>query len=57
MLMFMALQPGNDTFAVMSACVDDVARWFLENGTLLNPTKTDAMLCSMHAQRQKVDVS
>jgi len=24
---------------------------------LLNPTKTDIMLCGMHAQRQKVDVS
>jgi len=54
---FVALQPGSDTFAVMSACVDDVAQWFLENGMLLNPTKTDTMLCGTHAQRQKVNVS
>jgi len=56
---FMALQPGSDYFAVLSTCVDDVSRWLpvLENGMLLNPTKTDAMLCGTHAQRQKVDVS
>jgi len=29
----------------------------VENGMLLNRTKTDAMLCGTHAQQQKVDVS
>jgi len=27
-----------------SECVEDVARWFLENGLLLNPAKTGAVL-------------
>jgi len=41
----------------MSDCIDDVACWFLENAMLLNPTKTDAMLCGTQAQRRKVDTS
>jgi len=31
-------------FRELTACVNDVARWFLENNLLLNPTKTKAIL-------------
>ena len=31
-------------FQELTACVSDVARWFLENNLLLNPTKTEAVL-------------
>ena len=41
----------------MSDCIDDVTRWLLENDMLLNPTKTDAMLCGTQAQRRRVDTS
>jgi len=35
-------------------CVEDVARWFLENGLLLNPTKTEAVLFGTRFQRNKI---
>jgi len=35
-------------------CVQDVARWFLENGLLLNPAKTEAVLFGTSAQRKNV---
>ena len=35
-------------------CVKDVARWFLENGLLLNPAKTEAVLFWTKAQRDKI---
>ena len=44
---YMAVQRSADTtFESLSMCVDDVARWFLENGLLLNPTKTRKQSCS-----------
>jgi hypothetical protein len=35
--------------------VSDVSRWFLENGMLLNPNKTEAVLFGTRAQRKKID--
>jgi len=37
-------------------CVNDVAPWFLKNGLLLNPNKTEAVLfgTSALAQRKKI---
>jgi len=35
-------------------CIQDVACWFLENGLLLNPAKTEAVLFGTSAQRKKV---
>jgi len=49
---YMAVQPGHDLRVTM--CVDDVARWFLENGLLLNPTDTEAVLFSTTTQRKKI---
>jgi len=35
-------------------CVNDDARWSLENGLLLNPDKTEAVLLGTSAQRKKI---
>jgi len=45
------------TFKAVSECVKDVARWFLENGLLLDPAKTEAVLFGTKAQREKVLVA
>jgi len=52
MQVYMAVQPGHDLRVTM--CVDDVARWFLENGLLLNPTDMEAVLFSTTTQRKKI---
>jgi len=36
--------PWSNDLSALSDCVADVTRWFLDNGLLLNPTKTEAML-------------
>jgi len=51
----MAVGPSDDDiFKPVSMCVEDVARWFLENGLLLNPAKTDAVLFGTLVQRDKI---
>jgi hypothetical protein len=56
--MYMAVHPSaNSPFDAASHCVSDVSRWFLENGMLLNPSKTEAVLFGTRAQRAKVDMS
>jgi hypothetical protein len=55
--LYMALRRGTTDFGDLSECVDDVTRWFLENGMLLNPTKTEAVLFGTRPQRAKVDTS
>ena len=53
--LYMAVQPGDDeSFGPVSMCVEDVARWFLENGLLLNPTKTEAVMFGTKVQRDKI---
>jgi len=53
--LYMAVRPGDDeSFGPVSMCVEDVARWFLENGLLLNPTKTEAVLFGTKVQRDKI---
>jgi len=53
-----ALQPNkNVTFKAISECTDDINRWFLENKLVLNPSKTEAMLCGTRAQCNKVNTS
>ena len=53
--LYMAVRPGDDeSFGPVSTCVEDVARWFLENGLLLNPTKTEAVLFGTKVQRDKI---
>jgi len=56
--LYVALQPNtNATFEPISECTDDVNRWFLENKLLLNPSKTEAMLCDTQVQCDKVNTS
>jgi Reverse transcriptase (RNA-dependent DNA polymerase) len=52
--LYVALRPTDvSPFDVVSHCVSDVSRWFLENGMLLNPNKTEAVLFGTRAQRKK----
>src|SRR5664279_174211 len=44
-------------FAAITSCADDVTRWFLENGMLLNPAKTEAVLFGTHVQQKKIDTA
>jgi len=56
--LYVAVRPGaNVTFIAMSECVNDVARWFLENSLLLNPAKTEAVLFSTDIWREKVSTA
>jgi len=56
--LYMAVRPtANSPFDALSHCVSDVSRWFLENGMLLNPNKTEAVLFGTRAQRAKLDMS
>jgi len=42
--LYMAVIPNDGgSWHAISSCVDDVCRWFLENGLLLNPAKTEAI--------------
>jgi len=56
--LYMAVRPAdNSPLEAASQCVRDVSRWFLENGTLLNPNKMEAVLFGTRAQRKKIDTS
>ena len=54
--LYMAIRPSDDdTFKPVSKCVEDVSsRWFLKNGLLLNPAKTEAVLFDTKVQREKI---
>jgi len=41
-------------FDAVSHCVSDISRWFLENGMLLNPSKTEVILFRTRVQRKKI---
>jgi len=41
----------------ISFCADSVTRWFLENGLLLNPIKTEALVTGTRSQVQSVNQS
>jgi len=52
------MRPGaGSTFDALSRCVDDVYRWFLENGMMLNLCKTEAVLFDTRVQQAKVDTA
>ena len=56
--LYVALRPTDvSPFDVVSHCVSDVSRWFLENGMLLNPNKMEAVPFGTCAQRNKFDNS
>jgi len=51
----MSIRPrGGVTFKPVSMCVDDVARWFLDNGLLLSPAKAETVLFGTKVQRDKI---
>ena len=41
----------------LANCTDDVSRWFLESGLLLNPTNTEAIVFGTAARLMAVDTS
>jgi len=52
--LYMAIRPADiSPLEAASQCVSDVSRWFLENGMLLNPNKTEAVLFGTRAQRKR----
>ena len=54
--LYTAVRPAdNSPLEAASQRVSDVSRWFLENGMLLNPNKTEAVLFGTRAQRTKID--
>ena len=56
--LYTAVRPCADAnFKSVSMCVEDVARWFLENGLLLNPTKTEAVLFGTRVQHDKIQTA
>jgi len=55
--MAVRLSDDDDTFKPVSECVEDVSRWFLENGLLLNPEKMEAVLFGTKVQREKITTS
>jgi len=56
--LYMAVRPAdNSPLEAASQCISDVSSWFLENGMLLNPNKTEAVLFGTRAQRKKIDTS
>jgi len=56
--LYMSVRPNADgIFTAISRCVEDVARWFLENRLLLNPSKTEAVLFGTRVQREKIQTA
>jgi len=55
---YTAIHPNTlQPFETIMHCVDLVVRWFLENGLLINPDKTDAIVLGSRQQISKLDLS
>jgi len=54
--LYMSVWPcsATDPFRILSPCIDNVCRWFLEKRRLLKPSKTEAVLSGTRIQRNKV---
>ena len=48
--LYMKLQQKVPDFTATEKCIEDLARWFLENDMQLNPSKSEAMLVGSAAQ-------
>jgi hypothetical protein len=48
--LYTALQPGNSDLTAVEQCTNDIHRWYSENGMLLNPTKSEAIVVGTRAQ-------
>ena len=44
-------------FNSLSVCAEAVTRWFLDNGLLINPSKTEAVVFGTRQQVTKIDKS
>jgi len=56
---YVAIRPQGSLMHDLSRLMsytDDVSRWFLESGLLLNPTKTDAIVFGTAARLKAVDM-
>jgi hypothetical protein len=51
--LYTAIKPGTGQLNDISKCADAVTRWFLENGLLLNPSKTEAVIFGSRQQISK----
>ena len=56
--MYTAFQPQClDSLSQLITCTDDVTRWFLDNGLLLNPSKTEAAVLRTAFTLRSADIS
>jgi hypothetical protein len=51
--LYTAIKSGTGQLNDISKCADAVTRWFLENGLLLNPSKTEAVIFGSRQQISK----
>ena len=55
--MYIAFQPQClDSLSQLITCTDYVTRWFIENGLLLNPSKTEAVVFGTASRLRSVDI-
>jgi len=53
-----AIQPQcPDSLSQLVNCIDDITHWFLENGLLLNPSKTKAVLFGTASRLRSADTT
>ncbi|XP_065658036.1 uncharacterized protein LOC136082553 [Hydra vulgaris] len=51
--LYTVINPGIDSINEINVCGNAVTKWFLENGLLLNPNKTEAVLFRSRKQNSK----
>jgi len=55
---YIAFQPRClDSLSQLINCTDDITHWFLENGLLLNPSKTEAVVFGTASRLRSTDIS
>jgi len=55
---YIAIQPQcPDSLSQLVNCTDDITHWFLENGLLLNPSKTEAVIFVTASRLRSADTT
>ena len=55
---YIAIQPQcPDSLSQLVNCTDDITHWFLENGLLLNPSKTEAVVFGTASRLRSADTT
>ena len=55
---YIAIQPQNpDSLSQLVNCTYDITHWFLENGLLLNPSKTEAVVFGTASRLRSADTT